>query len=92
MRLEFSGVPFPGAGVDADDPGVNGAHGLGRIAGMGWVVVEDRTDMDADGGAEAEAAGALRRGEAEGGMVADLVVAGVWRPRGRGCQASDVSC
>ena len=74
MRLEFCRVPFPGAGVDAGEPGVDGAHGLGRIAGMGRVVAEDRTGVDPDGGAEAEAAGAFGRGEAEGGRVADLVV------------------
>ena len=75
MRLEIRRVPFPGAGVDAGEPGVDGAHGLGRIAGMGRVVAgAPRAGVDPDGRAEAEAAGALGRGEAEGGRVADLVV------------------
>ena len=74
MRLGNRRVLFAGAGVDAGEPGVDRAHGLGGIAGMGRVAPDHRTGVDPDGRAEAEAAGAFGRGEAERRTVADFVI------------------
>ena len=63
--LEDGGLALVSFGVDAPDARVERADGFGRADVLARVVSEDRGRLDADGGAQAEAAQTVGRGRCE---------------------------